>query len=123
MPDVPSPHQVVDRYFQAMRAGSAAEHELMALFAEDARYTEPFTGQARTHEGQAAIRRCFVDAWRNPPVDLELVVDRVDVDGDRVQARWTCHSPSFPGPVSGRDAYVIRDGKIAQLVVTFAEPS
>ena len=31
----------------------------------------------------------------NPPPDLKLTVDRVDLDGPRVQARWTCTSPAF----------------------------
>ncbi|MEM9458942.1 MAG: nuclear transport factor 2 family protein [Myxococcota bacterium] len=118
MPDAPSPRQVVDRYFHAMRAGSAAETELMALFAEDAVYTEPFTGRTRTHRGRPAIRRCFIESWRNPPPNLELRVDRVDLDGERVQAHWTCTSPAFDGPVHGHDAYVVREGKIAQLTVT-----
>ncbi len=122
MPDVPSPRAVVDRYFHAMRAGSAAEAELMALFHDDAVYVEPFTGRPRTHQGHVAIRRCFVEAWRDPPADLELCVDRVDLDGERVLAQWTCASPSFPGPVQGRDTYVIRDGKIARLEVTLLDP-
>lgn len=118
MPDAPSPRIVVDRYFQAMRAGSAAEEDLMALFRDDAVYTEPFTGRSRTHQGLDAIRRCFREAWLSPPEDLELRVDRVDLDGERVEARWTCTSPVFPAPVKGRDAYLIQDGKIARLEVT-----
>lgn len=90
----------------------------MALFADDAVYTEPFTGRSRTHHGLAAIRQCFLESWRSPPPDLKLRVDRVDLDGERVQALWTCTSPAFDGPVQGRDAYVVRDGKIAQLTVT-----
>lgn len=122
MPDAPSPRQVVDRYFHAMRAGAAAEDELMALFAADAIYTEPFTGSSRTHHGHDAIRRCFQEAWLNPPPDLQLTVDRVDLDGARVQARWTCTSPAFPAPVAGRDSYRIVEGKIAELTVELMGP-
>ena len=92
----------------------------MALFAEDAVYTEPFAGKPRTHRGHAAIRRCFVEAWQNPPPDLTLTVDRVDIDAEHVTALWTCASPAFAQPVRGRDAYEIVDGQIRSLVVSFA---
>ncbi|MEM6991662.1 MAG: nuclear transport factor 2 family protein [Myxococcota bacterium] len=114
-----TPHAVVERYFQAMRAGAAAEGPLMALFAEDARYTEPFTGTVRTHVGRAEIRRCFVTSWADPPRDLELTVDRIDVDGTHATAEWTCTSPTFDAPVRGRDEYEIVDGEITALTVVF----
>lgn len=41
-------HPLVERYFRAMQRGQEGEEELVALFAEDAVYVEPFSGdQAR----------------------------------------------------------------------------
>ena len=36
-----------------------------------------------------------------------LRVDRADVDGDQVQADWTCTSPALPEPVRGVDRYTM----------------
>lgn len=105
-----------------MRAGASAKAELLALFADDAQYTEPFTGTQRTHRGIGAIARCFERSWTEAPPELELEVHRVDVDGRRASADWTCRSPAFDGPVSGRDEYEIVDGKIVALTVRFVSP-
>lgn len=37
---------------------------MMALFAEQARYSEPYSGKVLTHEGRAAIRQTFLQGWR-----------------------------------------------------------
>ena len=110
---------LIDRYFDAMRAGRDGEEALLALFADDAVYTEPFTGVARTHTGKAAIRACFQASWESAPPDMGLTVDRVDLDGDTVRSEWTCTSPAFPGPMKGVDRYTLRDGRIARLEVSF----
>ncbi len=121
VPPAADARAVIERYFHAMRAGAAAQAELMALFAADARYTEPFTGVPRTHAGIAEIRACFIESWKAPPQDLQLTIDRIDVEGAHASAEWTCTSPAFPGPVRGRDEYEIADGKIPSLLVTFVE--
>ncbi|MCB9780274.1 MAG: nuclear transport factor 2 family protein [Alphaproteobacteria bacterium] len=113
------PRDVVERYFRCMQAGPGAAEDLFALFADDAVYTEPFTGTSRTHQGRAAIERTLRDSWQQTPPDLVLTVDRVDVDGDTVTSLWTCTSPVFPGPMRGRDVCVVRDGRIASLEVCF----
>lgn len=112
-----NPQAVVDRYFRAMQAGRAAKAELFALFAEDATYIEPFTGAPRTHRGITAIETAFEESWKNPPPDLAIKVERVDLDGDQVRSEWVCTSPAFPGPVRGYDLCQVRDGRIARLEV------
>ncbi len=109
----------VDRYFEAMQRGPEAAEELFALFADDAVYVEPFTGETRTHEGRAAIEHCFRESWKNAPPDMTLEVNRVDVDGDTVHSRWTCSSPAFDAPVKGHDRCVVDGGRIRRLEVTF----
>lgn len=113
------PREVVDQYFRCMQDGAAAADALFALFADDAVYTEPFSGSVRTHRGRAAIEACLRGSWQATPPDLVLTVDRVDVDGDTVTSLWTCTSPVFPGPMRGRDVCVVRDGRIASLDVSF----
>ena len=97
----------------------------MALFAEEAVLVEPFSGQVQTHTGQPAIRESFRDQWKNPLPDLQLTLDRVDLDGGIVRAEWTCTSPVFPTPMQGYDLFTLdAAGKIAKLeiVVTDAPP-
>jgi uncharacterized protein (TIGR02246 family) len=103
---------VVERYFRAMQRGRDGEDELVALFAEDAVYVEPFSGAA--HEGRDAIRSWLDTSLSDAPPDLRLTVERVDVAGDTVKARWTCESPAFARPAKGRDPFTIRDGRIAR---------
>lgn len=111
---------VVEAYFRAMQAGAAGGDEMMVLFAEDAVYVEPFTGQARTHTGRAAIRQNFIDSQRYAPPDMRLTLDRVDLAGDQIRSEWTCTSPAFPHPMHGQDLWTLRDGKIIRLETSLA---
>lgn len=112
--------ELVRRFFRQMQSGAAGEREMMALFAEDAVYIEPFSGRERTHHGKEAIREVMREGWRNPLPDMRIVVEQVDVSGDVVHARWTCHSPALPGGKgSGENEFTLRDGLIARLVVRF----
>lgn len=117
-----SPRAVVDAHFRAMQAGAEAADDLFALFADDAVYIEPFTGERRTHEGRGAIEACLRASWTQAPPDLALIVDRIDVEGAVVTSLWTCTSPVFPGPIRGRDVCTVRDGRIVRLDVTFLSP-
>lgn len=108
---------VVERMFKAMQTGLEAEDDMMALFADDAVFTEPFSGEPQSHEGSTAIRKCFVDMWSEPGPDMELTVERVDLDGDRISAEWTCDSQAFAEPMRGVDKLRIRDGLIQSLEV------
>ncbi len=104
-----------------MQGGEAAGDQLLALFAADAVYVEPFSGTERTHEGRAAIEACFRAGWAQTPPELTLEVNRVDVDGAVVRSEWTCRSPAFPAPVRGVDVCTVQDGRIARLEVRFLE--
>lgn len=120
--NVPDSRQsVVDRFFKAMQAGKDAEGELLALFTDDAVLTEPFTGEPRTHTGIVAVRDSFRCTWEAPVPDVKLEVNRVDLDGPRVRAEWTCTAPAFPNPIRGHDLFDIRDGKIARLEIVVTE--
>lgn len=115
-----NPLDVVQRYFKAMQAGPEQAETLFGLFADDATYIEPFSGQQLTHEGRPAIEAYLRASWEDGPVDIELTLDRVDVDGDVVRSEWTCASPSFPQPVKGIDVCTVRSGRIQRLEVSFA---
>ena len=113
---------LVDAWFAAMRRGAKGEEELLALFHDDAEYVEPFSGEPRLHVGKEAIRACLRQGWEQPMPDLELTVDRVDVDGARVRAEWTCSTSAWPNAISGVDLYTLRDGRISRLETTLPAP-
>lgn len=109
---------LIERYFAAMRAGPAGEEALLDLFTDDAVYVEPFTGERRTHVGIEAIRACLRASWQEAPPDMQLTVERMDLDGTQIRAEWICTSPALPGPMRGVDRYTLRDGRIARLEVS-----
>jgi ketosteroid isomerase-like protein len=108
------------KYFNAMQRGSEGEDELLALFAEDAVYREPFGGQ--TLSGREEIGRWVRASRDQAPPDLVINVERIDVVGEVVEATWTCESPVFLEPTRGRDRFTIRDGKIERLESEVLEP-
>ena len=113
-------HETIDAYFAAMRRGDAAEEELMALFAVDAVYIEPFTGEGPAI-GAEAVRDRFRLGWQQPLPDLELDVLSVEIDGRYARSTWECRSPALPGPMRGEDRYVIENGRIARLEVVLLD--
>ena len=114
----PRQQKVVEDLFRAMQAGPGGEAAMMALFADDAVLIEPFSGQAQTHSGTAAIRQSFRDQWRNPLPDMRLTLDRVDVDGSVLRAEWTCTSAVFPSPMRGYDLFTLdAAGRIRRLEI------
>lgn len=117
----PQDINIVERMFKAMQTGLSAEHEMMALFSDNASFTEPFSGQTRTHQGKDAIRAIFIDMWNEPGPPIQLTTDRVDLDGDIVHVDWTCHSEAFETPMKGHDRFDIQDGLIQSLEVTVTE--
>lgn len=103
-------------FFAAMVVGAPAADRLIALFHEDAEYTEPFSGTPRTHRGRAAIRSAFEAGWERPLPDQRIVVDRVDVTDEGVVAHWTCFSPALPGGRgSGVNHFEVASGRIVRL--------
>jgi hypothetical protein len=109
--------EVVDRYFAAMRRGAEAEEEMMALFADDAVYVDPFSGESRVSTGKEAIRATLRSGWEFPLPELKLTVDEITIEPGRATSTWTCESPALPRPIRGCDRYVIRDGEITRLEV------
>jgi ketosteroid isomerase-like protein len=108
---------VVEGLFRAMQAGPGGEHLMLSLFHEDAVFIEPFSGRPVTHSGHDAIRASFRQQTEQPLPDMQLTLDRVDMDGGLVRAQWTCSSSAFPAPMRGHDLFTIRDGKIARLEI------
>jgi len=109
---------VVEGYYRAMRMGAAGAETMADLFTDDAIYSEPFSGgdgRNRTHVGKHVIREFFKDSINHRPPDMVVTMDRVDVDGDRLRAEWTCTASVFTQPMRGVDCYTLRDGKIARL--------
>lgn len=122
MPLTEVDRRVVESLFRAMQAGPEGEEEMMSLFAEGATLIEPFSGTPRTHVGKDAIRQAFRESFAEPPPpDMKLVLDRADVDGERVRADWTCTSSVFPAPMKGYDLFTIEEGKIQRLEVVHLE--
>jgi uncharacterized protein (TIGR02246 family) len=113
--------RAIEDLYRAMQAGPAGEAAILELFAEDAVLIEPFTGQARSHTGKAAIRASLATMWQGRAPDLLLTLDRVDLDGDTVRAEWTCTSSVLPGPLRGRDRLVVRSGKVHLLEIVITE--
>jgi ketosteroid isomerase-like protein len=111
----------VERYFSAMQRGPDARDELVGLFAADAVYVEPFSGSAREHHGRDAIRRELERSQAQAPADLRIVVDRLAIDGETVEADWTCESPAFERPARGSDRFTVRDGRIVRLETRLIE--
>ena len=107
---------VLDRYYTAMRRGAEAEEAMLALFADDAVYAEPFSGQPPA-TGIEAIRARLRQGWEVPLPDLELEVLEVRVAGSEARSLWECRSPALPGPMRGEDHYQIVDGRITRLDV------
>jgi len=117
--------KAVESVFKAMQTGPGGEDAMVSLFTEDAVFIEPFSGRPHTHRGRAAIRQSFRDQWNNPPPDLTLVLDRVDLDGVLVRAEWTCTSPAFPSPMRGYDLFTLNEAGLItrlEIIVTDAPP-
>ena len=107
---------IINRFFAAMQTGALAEREMMALFAEDAIYVEPFSGHVRTHRGKPAILAAMREGWAQPIPNLRIVVDEVRADSDMLVARWTCYSTAMPGGQGrGENIFKVRNGKIEHL--------
>lgn len=109
-------HPTIKRFFAAMQAGATAELEMMALFADDAVYVEPFSGREREHRGKAAIRQAMAEGWKTPLPDMRIEIDRMQVTGESVRVQWTCHSAALPGGKgSGENVFTLRGGMIVRL--------
>lgn len=113
--------QTVESVFRAMQQGPSGEALMVSLFAEDAEFTESFTGQPQTHRGTDEIRAAFLASVQHSPPDLALQLDRLDKEGEELKATWTCTSSAFPTPMRGYDMFRIRDQKIVKLEIVTTE--
>lgn len=112
----------VSNFFLAMQAGEPGAEALAAMFAEDAVYEEPFTGEMRRHEGRAAIMKAMALGWEMPMLETRLEVRHAETSGGEVLVGWTCHSPSIPGGKgSGLNRFRFEGGKIVSLITTLDE--
>ncbi len=111
--------QLIERYFAAMRRGAEAEEEMLALFTDDVIYSDPFdpSGPPEAIVGLTALAERLRSGWEFNPPDLELSVLSVTVEGHKASSTWECRSEVFDQPMTGRDEYTFRDGKIAELHV------
>ena len=116
-PTLPS---VVAQFFHAMQSGGTSEAGMMALFADNAEYSEPFSGKTNVHQGKVAIRQAFVQGWQHPLPEMRLEIDRLDISGETIHVDWTCFSPALPGGKGqGTNQFFLVDGLIQRLVTTF----
>lgn len=111
----------ISNFFLAMQAGKAGAANLESCFAEDATYSEPFTGAERHHRGRAEIMKAMAMGWDQPLPDMTIHIDRVDTEPGAVLVHWTCRSPGLPGGIGrGRNRFTLKNGLIASLTTTFA---
>lgn len=121
MPVSTADRKVVEDLMHAMQAGPAGEETLLGLFAEDGVLVEPFTGKMQTHVGKQAIRASLREMSKTRAPDLKLMLDRVDVDGGKLRADWSCTSSILPAPMRGHDFFELRGGKISRLEIYVTE--
>jgi ketosteroid isomerase-like protein len=104
-----------------MRLGAAGATALARLFTDDAVYIEPFSGgdgETRIHIGREVIAEFFRDSVNHRPPDMVVRMNRIDAEGDRVRAEWTCTASVLAEPMRGVDLYTFREEKIARLETT-----
>lgn len=123
----PSMHDLIERYYAAMRARAHGADGMAALFAEDAVYVEPFSNvqtdanQCR-HIGRDAIVAYFERSFPYNPPDLAVQADRMDILNSQIRVEWTCTSSAFPAPVRGIDIYTIKGALITNLETILLPP-
>jgi hypothetical protein len=117
MTEVPSE---ISNFFLAMQAGRAGSKQMETLFADDASYEEPFSGQLTTHRGRGAIMAAMSAGWSQPLPEMHIAIDRVETAGPVVRVDWTCYSPALPnGLGKGRNEFELKNGKITRLKTSF----
>src|SRR5215472_2888918 len=115
MSDVPDLHDVLERHVELFNVG-VRQHDfsgMLSQFADDA--VMRFEGvPVGPFEGRSAIAA----AYRAQPPDDEIrVLDTNSAGPERVVARYAW--AAAPEQMAGRLHLCVRDGLIAELVVTF----
>jgi hypothetical protein len=112
------PFQITN-FFLAMQAGPPGLDLLKTMFAQDAEYTEPFSGQAAPHKGRDAIIAAFANSRSSNFDDAVINLGAVEVAGETITVRWTCISQAIPGGQgSGTNVFRLNAGEITSLVTT-----
>lgn len=113
----------IANFFLAMQAGPSGADLLGSLFAEEAVYSEPFSGQAEPHRGRSAILAAFAASRTDDFDDAVINLGAVEVDGKTITVKWTCYSQAISGGSgSGKNVFTLSDGKIVSLVTTLDMP-
>lgn len=109
----------ITNFFLAMQAGPSGAELLGSLFAPDATYDEPFSGQAEPHRGRDAILAAFAGSRTDDFDDAVINLGAVEVSAGTVTVKWTCYSKAIPGGSgSGTNVFQLEDGKIISLTTT-----
>ncbi|MES0811926.1 nuclear transport factor 2 family protein [Roseibium sp. SCPC15] len=109
----------ISNFFLAMQAGPSGLEILGSIFAQDAEYTEPFSGRSEPHKGRDAILEAFAASRTDAFDDAVITLGSVEVSGETITVKWTCHSQAIPGGSgSGTNVFKISAGKITSLVTT-----
>ncbi len=109
----------ITNFFLAMQAGPHGLKMLGDMFAEDAEYFEPFSGQTDPHQGREAIMAAFAASRSDAFDDAVINLGAVEVEGEEIRVAWTCISQAIPGGQgSGMNVFRMKDGKIASLTTT-----
>jgi len=112
----------ITNFFLAMQAGPHGLDLLRSMFAEDAEYSEPFSGRPTSHRGPDAIIAAFAASRSDAFDDAVINLGAIEVEGETIRVRWTCISQAIPGGRgSGTNVFRLRGGKIISLVTTLDE--
>ena len=113
----------ITNFFLAMQAGPSGQDLLGTLFAEDAEYSEPFSGQEAPHRGRTAILAAFAGSRTDEFDDAVIHLGSVEIVDETITVSWTCYSKAIPGGQgSGKNVFRLKDGKIISLVTTLDMP-
>ncbi|MCV0424899.1 MAG: nuclear transport factor 2 family protein [Roseibium sp.] len=109
----------ITNFFLAMQAGPSGLQILGELFAPDAEYSEPFSGQTTPHRGRDAILSAFASSRAEAFDDAVISLSSVEISGETITVKWSCYSQAIPGGSgSGTNVFKISDGKIVSLTTT-----
>ena len=109
----------ISNFFLAMQAGPSGLAILLDMFAPDAEYSEPFSGQSEPHIGRDAIIAAFDGSRTDAFNDAVIHLGAVEVQADIITVQWTCISQAIPGGQgSGTNIFEMKDGQITSLVTT-----
>jgi len=109
----------ITNFFLAMQAGPSGQPLLREIFAPNARYSEPFSGQQAPHIGRDAIIAAFDGSRSDAFNDAVITLGAVEVHNETITVQWTCISEAIPGGRgSGTNVFEMKDGLIASLTTT-----